>query len=63
MAERWHVRRLMWMPTSLDYRIEADTTYLRDVYVNGVRFTRAAEEVYVEGEVQGMPEVREREAD
>ena len=27
-------------PTSLTYTTDYDTTYLKDVYVNGIKFTR-----------------------
>ena len=29
-----------WMATSLSYTTDYDTTHLKDVYVNGIRFTR-----------------------
>lgn len=39
-------RRAPWTPTSMDIPTDADTTFLREVYVNGVRFVRAPE--YIE---------------
>lgn len=32
-----------WMPTSVSYTTDANTSILRDVYVNGIRFTRVRE--------------------
>ena len=32
--------RRRWMPTSLSYATDYDTSMLREVYVNGVRFVR-----------------------
>lgn len=39
-GRRFYARR-QWSPTSLSYSTDADTSMLRDVYVNGVRFARA----------------------
>lgn len=33
-------------PTSLTYSTDYDTTYLRNVYVNGIRFARANDKDY-----------------
>lgn len=38
---RWFYARRQWTPTSMSFYSEADTSLLRDVYVNGERFTRA----------------------
>ena len=43
---RWFYARRQWMPTSMNFTPDADTSFLRDVYVNGVRFTRAIERDY-----------------
>ena len=44
-GRRFYARR-QWTPTSLSYSTDADTSILRDVYVNGVRFARAVERDY-----------------
>lgn len=38
---RWFYARRQWTPTSMNFSTDADTSYLRDVYVNGERFTRS----------------------
>lgn len=43
---RWFHARRQWAPTSMSFSTEADTSYLRNVYVNGERFTRAIEKDY-----------------
>jgi len=43
---RWFYAKRQWTPTSMSFYSEADTTILREVYVNGERFVRAPKRDY-----------------